>query len=140
MADEARIRQVIDNLLANVRAHTPRGTSTVLTVSEDGDEAVIEVADSGPGLPTRTPRTGCSTASTVVTRSRSRDSGGSGLGLAIVRAIVLKHGGTVSAANAPGARSGVHGPTPARPVRSEPGLGALASSSTNQGGVWPQPA
>ena len=99
MADQARVRQVIDNLLANVRSHTPKGTSTVVTVSEVGDEAVIEVADSGPGLPEE-PRTGCSTASTVVT-PRVGESGGSGLGLAIVRAIVLKHGGTVSAANAP---------------------------------------
>ena len=101
MADEARIRQVIDNLLANVRSHTPRGTSTTLTVSEDGDEAVIEVADTGPGLAGDDPNR-------VFERfyrgdsSRSRESGGSGLGLAIVGSIVLKHGGTVSAANRPG--------------------------------------
>jgi len=100
MADEARVRQVIDNLLANVRAHTPRGTPTVLTVSVIGDEAVIEVADSGPGLPGEEP-------SRVFDRfyrgdsSRSRGSGGSGLGLAIVRSIVLKHGGSAAAANAP---------------------------------------
>jgi signal transduction histidine kinase len=61
---------------------------------------VIEVADSGPGLPGEEP-------SRVFDRfyrgdsSRSRGSGGSGLGLAIVRSIVLKHGGSAAAANAP---------------------------------------
>jgi two-component system OmpR family sensor kinase len=99
-ADEVRIRQVMDNLLANVRAHTPRGTETVLTISEAGGSAVIEVADSGPGL------TG-EQLDHVFDRfyrgdsSRSRESGGSGLGLAIVHAIVFKHGGTVTVANAP---------------------------------------
>ena len=96
--DGARLRQVLDNLLGNVRAHTPPGTETVLTVSETDGLAVIEIADNGPGLPAeRTDR--------VFDRfyrgdsSRSRESGGSGLGLAIVRAIVLKHGGSVAAAN-----------------------------------------
>ena len=62
---------------------------------------MIEVADTGPGLPD-------DQAALVFDRfyrgdsSRSRESGGSGLGLAIVRAIVSKHGGTVDAANAPG--------------------------------------
>jgi two-component system, OmpR family, sensor kinase len=81
-----------------VRAHTPPGTETVLTISETDGLAVIEIADNGPGLPAeRTDR--------VFDRfyrgdgSRSRESGGSGLGLAIVRAIVLKHGGSVAAAN-----------------------------------------
>jgi two-component system, OmpR family, sensor kinase len=100
-ADEVRIRQVMDNLLANVRAHTPRGTETVLTISDDGGHAVIEVADNGPGLSDEQ-------LQRVFDRfyrgdsSRSRDSGGSGLGLAIVRAIVLKHGGTVEVANGSG--------------------------------------
>jgi len=62
---------------------------------------VIEVADTGPGLRLEDP-------DRVFERfyrgdnSRSRESGGSGLGLAIVQSIVLKHGGTVSAADAPG--------------------------------------
>ena len=47
--DAARLRQVIDNLLANVRTHTPPGTTCTLIVSRDHDEAVISVADDGPG-------------------------------------------------------------------------------------------
>jgi len=99
-ADAVRIRQVMDNLLANVRSHTAKGTQTVVTISESEDQAVIQVADRGPGLTDEQ-------VSRVFDRfyrgdsSRSRESGGSGLGLAIVRAIVLKHAGTVEAANSP---------------------------------------
>ena len=50
VGDPLRLRQVLDNLLSNVRAHTPAGTSTVVRVSQANDEAVVEVADDGPGL------------------------------------------------------------------------------------------
>src|SRR5207302_8931650 len=49
MGDEPRLRQVLDNLLSNVRAHTPSGTSTKVRVTESDHQAVLEVADSGPG-------------------------------------------------------------------------------------------
>jgi two-component system OmpR family sensor kinase len=94
MGDAARLRQVFDNLLGNVRSHTPPGTATTVRVFEDGDEAVIEVADDGPGLDS-------GHASRVFERfyrvdaSRSREHGGAGLGLAIVAAIVAAHGGRV---------------------------------------------
>ena len=48
--DKDRLRQVVDNLLANVRAHTPPGTTTTVRVDEIGDQAEIEVRDSGPGM------------------------------------------------------------------------------------------
>ena len=51
--DKDRLRQVIDNLLANVRAHTPEGTTTTVRVDQVGDQAEIEVRDSGPGMPER---------------------------------------------------------------------------------------
>ena len=92
--DATRLRQVLDNLLGNVRAHTPPGTTTVVRVHEDGDDAVIEVADNGPGLDPEE-------AARVFERfyrvdaSRSRDHGGAGLGLSIVAAIVGAHGGRV---------------------------------------------
>lgn len=93
--DPAQLRQVLDNLLGNVRAHTPEGTAAVVRVRQDGGEALIEVADEGPGLaPEQQAR--------VFERfyradpSRSRASGGSGLGLSIVASIVVAHGGTVS--------------------------------------------
>jgi two-component system, OmpR family, sensor kinase len=99
--DAARIRQVVDNLLANVRAHTPPGTATVVRVGARAGSGVIEVSDNGPGLPS-------DSAGRVFERfyradpSRSRQNGGAGLGLAIVAAIVAAHGGTVAASSTPG--------------------------------------
>jgi two-component system OmpR family sensor kinase len=95
MGDAVRLRQVFDNLLGNVRSHTPPGTHTDIRVSANGDDAVIEVADNGPGLSDEQ-------AARVFERfyrvdaSRSREFGGAGLGLAIVAAIVGAHGGTVN--------------------------------------------
>ncbi len=100
-ADPVRLRQVIDNLLANVRAHTPAGTATTVHVDQIGAMAQIVVSDSGPGMPSED-------AARVFERfyradaARTRTHGGAGLGLSIVSAIVTGHGGTVSAASAPG--------------------------------------
>ena len=99
--DKDRLRQVVDNLLANVRAHTPEGTSTQVRVDQIGDQAEIEVRDTGPGMPG-------DEANRIFERfyrsdpARSRASGGSGLGLSIVAAIVEAHEGTVTASSAPG--------------------------------------
>lgn len=109
--DPLRLRQVLDNLLSNVRAHTPIGTTTVVRVSQTDDEAVVEVADSGPGLDDEQ-------RSRVFERfyradpSRSRLKGGAGLGLSIVNAIVTAHGGTVRAVSllGQGASFSVHLP------------------------------
>ncbi|HET6793731.1 MAG TPA: HAMP domain-containing sensor histidine kinase [Acidimicrobiales bacterium] len=101
VADPVRCRQVLDNLLANVRAHTPPGTSTEVRVRSEDGTAVLEVADDGPGLSDEE-------AGRVFERfyradpSRSRQSGGAGLGLSIVAAITAAHGGTVSVAGRPG--------------------------------------
>jgi two-component system OmpR family sensor kinase len=101
--DGPRLRQVLDNLLANVRAHTPPGTTTTVSVSTESGAATIEVADTGPGLTSEQ-------ASKVferfyrTDRSRSRANGGAGLGLSIAASIVAAHGGTVGAA--PGADKG----------------------------------
>jgi two-component system, OmpR family, sensor kinase len=96
IGDELRIRQAVANLLANVRAHTPRGTHAVITVARREGMAMVEVADAGPGIPPDVRRR-------VFERffradpSRSRASGGSGLGLSIVAAIATAHGGRVEA-------------------------------------------
>ncbi|MHB1988866.1 MAG: sensor histidine kinase [Acidimicrobiales bacterium] len=101
MGDEVRLRQVLDNLLANIRAHTPPGTAGSVRVRQEGSEAVIEVADSGPGL-------GAEGRRRVFERffredtSRARASGGAGLGLAIVQAIVRAHRGSVEVSRTPG--------------------------------------
>jgi two-component system OmpR family sensor kinase len=94
--DPVALRQVIDNLLKNVRAHTPLGTATIVRVSQVGESAVVEVEDAGPGLTD-------ADSALVFERffrsdpSRSRDTGGAGLGLAIVASIVKAHGGGVEA-------------------------------------------
>jgi len=101
VGDRMRIRQVLDNLLANVRTHCPEGTPTVITVGQEGAEAVIRVEDQGPGL-------GPDDRDRVFERffradpSRSRRHGGAGLGLSIVASIARAHGGTVSAASPTG--------------------------------------
>ncbi len=96
LGDRARLRQVLDNLLGNVRAHTPPGTTATVRVSRDGEFAVCEVEDDGPGIPPEH-------VARLFERfyrsdaSRSRSSGGTGLGLSIVAAITEAHGGTASA-------------------------------------------
>jgi two-component system OmpR family sensor kinase len=98
LADPERLRQVMDNLLLNVRAHTPAGTSTIVRVRSDGEHGLIDVIDDGPGF-------AVDEVDRVFERfyrgdpSRARSSGGSGLGLAIVASIVERHGGSVRAAN-----------------------------------------
>ena len=99
--DDVRLRQVVANLLSNARAHTPAGTPVTVTVERRGAEAVLEVADRGPGLTAED-------AARVFERffradpSRARASGGSGLGLSIVAAIAEAHGGRAELDSAPG--------------------------------------
>jgi two-component system OmpR family sensor kinase len=101
LGDRERLRQIVDNLLGNVRSHTPPGAPVRVRVASVGDEAVVEVADSGPGLAEEE-------AARVFERffradeSRSRASGGVGLGLSIVAAVAQAHGGTVAAHSRPG--------------------------------------
>ena len=101
IGDKDRLRQVIDNLLANVRSHTPPGTTTTVRVNQVGDEAEMEVRDTGPGMPAEEARRVFERFYRV-DPARSRISGGSGLGLSIVSAIVAAHGGTVAAVSSPG--------------------------------------
>ncbi len=102
MGDEPRLRQVVTNLLANARVHTPEGTSVVAELERDGDEVVLAIEDDGPGIPPEL-------AGSLFERfargdsSRSRRAGSTGLGLAIVRAVVEAHDGSVSVSSAPGA-------------------------------------
>ena len=102
VGDPIRLRQAIDNLLANVRAHTPSGTPARVSVQRNGQWAEVTVADTGPGIPAQDqPR--------VFERfwrgdpARGRTSaGGAGLGLSIVDALVRAHGGTIDVDSAPG--------------------------------------
>ncbi|MBY3554055.1 HAMP domain-containing histidine kinase [Modestobacter lapidis] len=99
--DPARLHQVVANLLANVRAHTPAGTTATTRLCTVDGWARIEVVDDGPGIPPHL-------RGQVFERfargdsSRSRTAGSTGLGLAIVHAVVTAHGGTVAVAGLPG--------------------------------------
>ena len=99
--DDARLRQLMANLLSNVRRHTPAGTAAVVRVRAVDGTAVIEVADEGPGMTAED----CERVferfyRTATTRSRQRS--GSGLGLAIVASIAAAHGGTAEVFSEPG--------------------------------------
>jgi signal transduction histidine kinase len=95
--DPDRLRQVLTNLLSNALRFTPAGGVVEVRVSADGSEAVLEVTDSGPGIPEdELPRV----FDRFFRGSRSRGDG-SGIGLAVVQELVSAHGGTVSAVNIP---------------------------------------
>lgn len=95
LGDESRLRQVLTNLVANALQHTPSPTRVRVRVGTEGDDAVVEVADEGPGMREEDARR-------VFERfyradsSRTRASGGAGLGLSIVDSLVRAHGGRVT--------------------------------------------
>ena len=99
--DDARIRQVVANLVGNAMVHTPAGTPITITSGIADGVPYIEVADRGPGMPAEV-------SARAFERfyradpSRSRHAGGSGLGLAIVEATVRAHGGQVALKSTPG--------------------------------------
>jgi two-component system OmpR family sensor kinase len=115
VADEPRLRQVLANLLANVREHTPPETPVALRLSAPPGGALIEVGDSGPGL-----------AEADAARAFDRfhrgardgqsNSGGSGLGLSIVQAIATAHNGHAELTSTPGQGTLVRIWLPAGPV------------------------
>jgi two-component system OmpR family sensor kinase len=100
-ADPVRLRQVLDNLLANAAVHTPPGTSVHIEVTASGGEAVVRVADTGPGI-APSDRERIFDRFFRVDDSRTRGNGGTGLGLSVVQSLVTAHGGTVSVSSVPG--------------------------------------
>ena len=101
VGDESQLRQVFDNLLGNIRTHTPPGTRAEVTVSRLGNDVVIAVADHGGGIDARQ-REAIFERFFRSDSSRSRASGGSGLGLAIAAAIVQQHHGRIVVVDTPG--------------------------------------
>jgi two-component system OmpR family sensor kinase len=99
--DGRRLHQVVGNLLANARIHTPIGTTITASLVRESMDAVLTVADDGPGIPAEL-------QPVLFERfargdgSRSRDTGSTGLGLAIVAAIIDVHGGSVAVQSRPG--------------------------------------
>ena len=120
--DPLRLQQIVANLLANARVHTPDGTAIDVHLRAEGSEAVVEIIDAGPGIPPQLTRS-------VFERfargdsSRSRATGSSGLGLAIVQALVDAHHGSIALESAPGRTAFI-----VRLPLWQPKLGADASS------------
>lgn len=103
--DRARLQQVVVNLLANVRIHTPPGTSVTASVEDRiaGGRRVValEVADDGPGIPEAV-MPNLFGRFVRADKARSREMGSSGLGLAIVASVIEAHSGKVTAESRPG--------------------------------------
>ncbi len=101
LGDASQLRQVIANLVRNAVVHTPSGTPIEVRVEKRDGAATLTVRDHGPGLPSED-------TDALFERfwrasgGRERGAAGAGLGLSIVAAVVKAHGGSVSAANAPG--------------------------------------
>jgi two-component system OmpR family sensor kinase len=112
VADEPRIRQVLANLLGNVREHTEPGTPVAVRLARAGQGALIEVTDAGDGM-------GEEAAARAFDRFyRGHNDGnghGSGLGLSIVQAIAAAHGGHAMLRSALGAGTSVQVWIPAHP-------------------------
>jgi two-component system, OmpR family, sensor kinase len=94
------LHRLAANLVENALLHTPAGTPVTVSVSREGEQALLEVADRGPGVP-------AAMRQRVFERfargaGDSAPSGGSGLGLAIVKAVTDAHGGTVQLLEAEG--------------------------------------
>ena len=116
--DELQLRQVVANLLANARVHTPAGTPVRVTVTASGGWAHVEVADEGPGMEAEV-------AARVFERfyradpAWARAGGGTGLGLSIVAAVAEAHGGRAGVESVPGGGSRFVVSLPAEPPESD---------------------
>lgn len=99
--DRARMKQVIVNLLDNAIKYTPEGGTVELTVTQQDNKAILEVADTGIGIaPEALPR--IFDRFYRVEPSRTRNQGGAGLGLSIVKSICTAHKGRVEVSSTPG--------------------------------------
>ncbi len=100
--DADKIYQVVTNLLANARAHTPAGTPIHVSTYSTHDGSYVTVADKGPGLSAQDQLHIFERFYRVDTSRQRSSSDGSGLGLSIVDEVMQAHGGTVSVASEPG--------------------------------------
>jgi two-component system OmpR family sensor kinase len=101
LGDSQRIHQVLANLLANARTHTPVGTKITISASQGINETTVEVSDNGPGLSIPDQerifeRFYRADPARVRNTNSTNTNEGSGLGLSIVDAVMKAHGGYVS--------------------------------------------
>jgi len=100
--DSDKIYQVVTNLLANARAHTPAGTAIHVATYSTDDGTYVTVADKGPGLTAEDQQHVFERFYRVDTSRQRSSSDGSGLGLSIVDEVMKAHGGSVSVSSVPG--------------------------------------
>jgi two-component system OmpR family sensor kinase len=100
--DSDKIYQVVTNLLANARAHTPAGTAIHVATYSADDGTYVTVADKGPGLTAEDQQHIFERFYRVDTSRQRSSSDGSGLGLSIVDEVMKAHGGSVSVSSEPG--------------------------------------
>ena len=100
--DSDKIYQVVTNLLANARAHTPAGTAIHVATYSADDGTFVTVADKGPGLSAEDQQHIFERFFRVDTSRQRNSSDGSGLGLSIVDEVMKAHGGSVSVSSEPG--------------------------------------
>jgi signal transduction histidine kinase len=121
VVDEPRVRQILANLLGNVRAYTPAGTPAAVRLGQSGQSVVLEVADAGPGMSAENAarafdRFHRGTNGGEGQHQAGKDKTGSGLGLSIVQAIARAHGGEAALDSVPGRGTRVRIWLPARPA------------------------
>ena len=101
LGDQARLHQVVVNLLANARVHTPAGSTVQVVLEKQDDNVLLRVIDNGPGIP-QEQMPELFERFTRGDASRNRATGSTGLGLAIVNAVVQAHHGSVTVTSEPG--------------------------------------
>ncbi len=132
-ADEARVEQMIANLVGNAIKFTPEGGRIAVSVRRDGDEAVLRVRDSGIGMPVELTQRVFDLF--VQGEGTQRRGAGLGIGLTLVRHLAELQGGQAFAASAgPGQGSVFTVSLPATDVRAEeaPGVAAVSSRSRHR--------
>jgi len=114
--DGMRLEQALQNLASNALRHTPPGGEIDVRAELDGDTVVLSVRDTGGGIPEQHLPFVFDRFYKVDPARANGAATGSGLGLSIVKAIVERHGGTVSAASEPGVATvfTIHLPVSAR--------------------------
>lgn len=100
--DAHRLHQVLANLLANARAHTPAGTKVTVSLESGAAEAVLKVHDDGPGVPEEVRHSVFERFARADRRRTAGSGAGAGLGLSIVAAVAEAHGGGVTLESRPG--------------------------------------
>jgi len=137
LGDPEQLSQVLANLARNAVIHTPPETAIEISVRSEGDRALLEVRDHGPGLP-------ADAEDRMFDRfwrtegGRSRGRGGAGLGLAIVKAIVQAHHGEVHAGNAPGGGAVFRVTLPSMSASPHPGTHEEPAASTDSEPLGPR--